>query len=206
MNEGEQALQVTYKGAELTIDVIQKLLAAIFSNNGRPASKTKTITGKQSIKRLTKQGKDLTSISLDEKPDFVSFKSELKKHGVDFSVMKGNDSYEIFFKAVDAAQIEHSLKRVVKEAAQENQEKDNLQENQPEVTTNDSQTKENPSDKQAETKEAVKNETASLHTTDKAASAPQQKQSIHKKIENAKAKANTLNQTKAVTKNKGLER
>jgi len=107
---GQGALQVTFKGAELTLDVLVKVFAAILRELGKRDQNIQH--GIQSLKSLTAQGNQLTPVNIQER-DLLKVANDLKKYQVDFSVMKNESGTEhtLFFKAKDAAVIEHALRQ-----------------------------------------------------------------------------------------------
>lgn len=106
---GQGALQVTFKGAELSLDVMVKVFAAILRELGKmdPA-----VHGLQSLKSLEAQGSQLTPVDFHES-DLQKVAAQLKKYQVDFSIMKNENGREhtLFFKAKDTAVIQHALRQ-----------------------------------------------------------------------------------------------
>lgn len=69
--------------------------------------------GKQSVKRLGKQGQGLTTIEITDK-NIKSFERHARKHGVDFALKKDKSTepprYIVFFKGRDEESIKSALK------------------------------------------------------------------------------------------------
>lgn len=71
---------------------------------GSPEKRQKTRSGKQSLKKLKQQGKDLSSIEITDK-NIRSFERFARKYCVDYCLKKDSSSkpphYYVFFKAAD---------------------------------------------------------------------------------------------------------
>ncbi len=76
--------------------------------------------GKQSVKRLGKQGQGMTNIEITDK-NIKSFERYAKKYGVDFAVKKDKSvvppKYIVFFKAKDEESIKNAFKDFTKAMA-----------------------------------------------------------------------------------------
>ncbi|KFI46113.1 PcfB family protein [Bifidobacterium biavatii] len=117
----QQALQrageATVKGgARLTVKVSVGIVKTLLRIAGWPLKTTKeTIkeksnTGRMSVKKLqAKNGGDLHDIQLD--PDSVrEVTRQLKKNGIDYSITKEGDQYNLTFAGKDADHINHIVK------------------------------------------------------------------------------------------------
>lgn len=100
----QQAIQVSIKATEMSYDLLVALAKSIIEN------KNKIEHGEQSLKKLNMQGRKLESIELPDK-DIKSFKKQLNKHSVDFSIMQHKDTkdYTIFFKGQDIERVNMGL-------------------------------------------------------------------------------------------------
>lgn len=118
------AIEIVSEGTKLTGELIANILRTakdMLSDNGKVAKNSnvydnKTPSGKQKIDDLIK--KHVGGIdSLDEnisKEQVKDYSKELKKLGVDFSVVKnGKDDYSFFFASKDSAVMEKALKNVI---------------------------------------------------------------------------------------------
>lgn len=105
----ESTVQVMYKGANITLDILKSLIQTLVQN------RDKITHGEQSVKKLNLQGKQLESVKLSGE-DIKTFKRELKRHGVDFSVMKDRTTgeYSVFFKAQDIDRVYNGLEKCIK--------------------------------------------------------------------------------------------
>lgn len=118
------AIEIVSEGTKLTGELIAGVLRTakdMLSDTGKSNRNSnlydnKTPSGKQKINDLIK--KHVGGIdSLDEnisKEQVKDYSKELKKLGVDFSVVKnGKDDYSFFFASKDSAVLEKALKNVI---------------------------------------------------------------------------------------------
>jgi hypothetical protein len=118
------AIEIVSEGTKLTGELIAGILRTakdMLSDTGKSNGNSnlydnKTPSGKQKINDLVK--KHVGGIdSLDEnisKEQVKDYSKELKKLGVDFSVVKnGKDDYSFFFASKDSAVMEKALKNVI---------------------------------------------------------------------------------------------
>lgn len=116
----DEAIEMVSQGARLTTNLIQfifKSLADKLEKNGEKALiDSQSKEGKQKINNLLRKHKDGIQ-SLDEnltKEQVKDYQKELKKLGVDFSIVKNEkDNYSFFFAGGQADLIEKALKNVV---------------------------------------------------------------------------------------------
>ena len=109
----QKAVKITYKGVTITAKVMGDLIKHFLANVGNEKF------GKQSIKKLNKKGKALDSIPISN-ADIKGLQRELKKFGVDYSVMKSTEqkTYDIYFKGTDIQQIQTGLKNYMTKSLQ----------------------------------------------------------------------------------------
>ena len=108
MELGEQAVQVTFRTAAVTFDMILRATRiSVQRHNGIKH-------GEQKIQNLNRQGKQLESVSLMQE-DIKSFRKELNRYGVDFSVVKDKQTneYSVFFKGKDTERVYNALEKVL---------------------------------------------------------------------------------------------
>lgn len=100
----QQAIQVSIKATKISYDLLVALAKSIIQN------KDKIEHGEQNLKKLNMQGRKLESIELPDQ-DIKSFKKQLNKHSVDFSIMKNKETkdYTIFFKGQDIERVNIGL-------------------------------------------------------------------------------------------------
>lgn len=113
---GEQTVQVAFKGVEMSVEMIYKLFRALLENLTASKAQAQTLsnakTGKQSLKSLSKQNKELVPVDIDNQ-NIKEIQRELKKDGVDFSIRKNKITNDktLFFKAKDSNIIEYAIER-----------------------------------------------------------------------------------------------
>lgn len=126
---GEQAAQVLIRaGTEVTLDLIREIIEKLLADRANHVPH-----GQQSIKQLTQQhNQKLENIELTA-ADLKALKTELKRYGVDFAVMKDKETgnHSVFFKAKDEALIYKALSDVVKGVLKDDKSQDQDQEKQP---------------------------------------------------------------------------
>jgi hypothetical protein len=107
----QKVVELTYKGTGISVKTLLEILKK-FADHCKEQEKY----GKQSIKQLNRKGKNLDSIPVVDK-DVKGVERELKKLGVDFAVRKSKseeNTYQIYFKAADVAQIKTALEDYMK--------------------------------------------------------------------------------------------
>jgi len=133
MNEeiAGKSLEVGFRIANLSLDLILKGLEFIkeklddeqskqsktpeIPNLNHTEANPKVKEGQMTLKELQKQGGGLSTVEL-EKPHLRTLKNTLKKHGVDFSVVKdGKGQYTLFFKGKDADSMAHAFKQYTRQ-------------------------------------------------------------------------------------------
>ncbi|HHY08904.1 MAG TPA: PcfB family protein [Corynebacteriales bacterium] len=77
----QQAIEVSFKATKISYNLLVALSKSIVEN------KDKIEHGEQSLKKLNMQGRKLESIDLPDS-DIKSFRKQLNKHSVDFSIMQ----------------------------------------------------------------------------------------------------------------------
>lgn len=107
---GEQAIQVEWSVAKVTAKALKELIEQLLANRNRITH------GEQSLSRLNLQGKKLESVELDGQ-DLKSFRRELNKYSVDYSVMKNRETgnYIVFFKGQDVDRVYVGLQKCVQD-------------------------------------------------------------------------------------------
>lgn len=120
---GEQTVQVTFRGAEMTAEVLYKLIRATLEElkKSKSQAQPKEKIGQQSLKSLTKKDGNLVPVDVSGQ-SMKDIKAELKRDGVDFSIQKNrnNGDLTLFFKARDSAVVEHALEQQLAKAEREN--------------------------------------------------------------------------------------
>lgn len=124
------AIEVVSQGTKLSGELLLKLLKKLnemLANDKEKENyvlKDNTKEGKQKINDLIKKHKDGVN-SLDDnltKEQVKDYAKELKKVGIDFSVVKnGKDNYSFYFAGKDAAILEKGLKNIVERKSLENE-------------------------------------------------------------------------------------
>lgn len=106
----EKAVALSIKAAKLTSMVLAKSISKFLSEmekqkkNKDSRAPNEVYKGKQSVKQLTGQGANLSSIEIQD-DGIKKFGHIAKKYGVDFAVKKDpaeKNKYLVFFKAKDA--------------------------------------------------------------------------------------------------------
>lgn len=130
------AMEVVSQGVKLSEALILKVLESLnekLANKDNEKQnfiiKDNNKDGKQKIKDLINKHKDGVN-SLDDnltKEQVKDYAKELKKTGIDFSVVKnGKDNYSFYFAGKDAAILEKGLKNIVEKKNLENEKKKSL--------------------------------------------------------------------------------
>lgn len=116
MEEGQAAVQITLRAAEMTADAIKNAIAAAF-DLARGAIRNKGVSaGRESVSALKAQQNYLQSVAFDA-GDLKAVKAELKRYGVEVSAVTNTrtNQVDLFFKASDAAKIEAAFRNIVQE-------------------------------------------------------------------------------------------
>lgn len=102
------AVSVVTKVVELTPDAVMAAIRGLAKLASLPAAPKH---GFQTLRQLNAQGVALTNIPISD-IDIAAIKTDLKKMGVDFAIMKNplENSYELFFKGRDVDQIHVVMK------------------------------------------------------------------------------------------------
>jgi hypothetical protein len=110
----KQVLGLTYKGTETTVKILFEVISKALKDIKFHA-KSQITTGEQSLKRLNTQGKQLESVDISN-DDIKSFRKELNRYNVDFSIMKDKsaETQTIFFKGQDVDRIYKALEVCIK--------------------------------------------------------------------------------------------
>lgn len=108
---GEQAVKVTFSTIEITATTIKAIIEALLKNKNTSYIEH----GKQSLKKLNQQNRKLEKVDLS-KEDIKSFKRELNRYHVDFSIMRDKESglYSIYFKSQDIDRVHSGLQNCIK--------------------------------------------------------------------------------------------
>ncbi|MDR2043214.1 MAG: PcfB family protein [Clostridium sp.] len=102
----EQAVRIAWKGGEITVKALLALIRQMTENRGRIRH------GRQSLSRLNLQGKQLEQLELAGE-DMKSFRRELNRYAVDFSVMqdRASGNRTVFFKGQDVDRVYAGLQK-----------------------------------------------------------------------------------------------
>lgn len=112
---GKEVLSITVGTAKITLGILKTILNAINKHIDNSKTSPKISRGYQSLKELNKQDQELHDMPLSKK-DLKYLKRELKSYGIDFAIKKNPtqpESYTLYFKGKDAAQIQNALKNCV---------------------------------------------------------------------------------------------
>lgn len=112
----DQAVQITVSADRITAGILRTVMQEYvyqYHMNSRQSSVTH---GEQSLEELNAQGKQLEHVDLKDE-DIQAVRQELRRYGVDFSIMKepDSDTYHLFFKAQDIDRVRLGLEKVVKD-------------------------------------------------------------------------------------------
>lgn len=114
----EAGIELTSEGIRLSLNLLAYILRVTADSleQNKNIIRNDTIAGKQKIESLLKKHRDGVE-TLDEnltKQQVKDYQKELKKLGVDFSVVKnGKDNYSFFFASSQASVIEKALKNII---------------------------------------------------------------------------------------------
>lgn len=107
---GNKSISITVKSAKMSMRVIKRVIKAYLDHSKNVKDQPKQ--GKQSLKELNRQNNALQDIPISSQ-DLKRFRYELRSYGVDYAIKKDltqPDTYRIYFKGKDIAQIENALK------------------------------------------------------------------------------------------------
>lgn len=114
---GMEALQVEFKASKVTLETMMKIFNQLAQGHYAP------VHGEQSIRRLSLQNAELTTLDVD--PIIVhDLRKRLKQYGIDFHIDKRLDTqdesgkesrYVLWIKARDQKVIKQALERVVRD-------------------------------------------------------------------------------------------
>ncbi|MCD8011856.1 MAG: PcfB family protein [Lachnospiraceae bacterium] len=109
----EKVISLAIKGGKISADLLKAALTKLLKEMGEIEKETEqklkarreTVShGKQSLKKLTQQGSQLTNIEVTDK-NIKSFDRVARKYGIDYSLKKDASTepprYLVFFKAKD---------------------------------------------------------------------------------------------------------
>ncbi|MCD8398784.1 MAG: PcfB family protein [Lachnospiraceae bacterium] len=109
----EKTISLAIKGGKISASILKVALTKLLSEMGKAGkqavqkskSQRETVShGKQSLKKLTQQGSQLTNIEITDK-NIKSFDRVARKYGIDYSLKKDASTepprYLVFFKARD---------------------------------------------------------------------------------------------------------
>lgn len=114
----EAGIELASEGIRLSLNLLAYILRVTADSleQNKNIIRNDTIAGKQKIESLLKKHRDGVE-TLDEnltKQQVKDYQKELKKLGVDFSVVKnGKDNYSFFFASSQASVIEKALKNII---------------------------------------------------------------------------------------------
>ncbi|MGX7197724.1 PcfB family protein [Enterococcus olivae] len=161
-------------------------------------------TGKQTLKELMQQNRQLTFVPLEEQTDLRRLQKELKQYAVDFSVVKeGKTKWQIFFKAQDAEIFNQAFKKVLSKFDSEFQKVNQEKMPEQDATSKGDQSKSQKNrERESEPKHSMEKQTKNRPL------------SVNERLEKAKREAQTYNQAvqkepvnvKRRKKNKEVER
>ena len=119
MNEevASKTVHLAIQTGKVTVKTILRGLHAWYRHHQRKKDVAKmsgeTVKGKQSVKKLIRQGQGVSSMDIGDS-GIKEFKKIANKYGVDFAIVKDKDvdppRYTVFFKAKDADAITQILK------------------------------------------------------------------------------------------------
>ena len=103
-------VSVELKSVDCTLSILKDVIGKMLEMH-----KESSQQGKQDIKSLNRQGKQLESLELSGE-DVKGFQKELKRQGVDFSAMRDKESGNtiFYFKAQDVNRVYSGLEKVAK--------------------------------------------------------------------------------------------
>lgn len=106
------AAQITIKAVDLTYEIILKAFRAM--RESKKVKEPRFKKGKQTLKQLNKQNIETTLLEVNNR-DIKFVQKQLKKFGVDFSVLKGVEpyTYNLVCKGKDIDQIDLAIKRAI---------------------------------------------------------------------------------------------
>ncbi len=114
--QAQQALRVVMDGSRITAQAVISCMRMVTQYAQTPHH------GRQSIKHLNLQGRQLTSIPIED-PQMQAIKRQLKSYSVDFSIMREKqpdgmaDKTSLWFKAQDQERICAALENVIADMA-----------------------------------------------------------------------------------------
>lgn len=112
----DQAVQISISTDRITAEILRAVIREYVYRLHTKSRQSSAVHGEQSLEDLNAQGKQLESVELKDE-DVQNIRQELKRYGVDFSVMKepDSDTYRLFFKSQDVDRVYLGLKKWVKD-------------------------------------------------------------------------------------------
>lgn len=110
----QEVVRIAWKGTEITAKIIQALMKEAIERKSYP------VHGEQSIQQLNEQNKQLENVDITKK-DLKILRSQLKRHGVDFSILKdpATKEFSVYFKSQDVSRVYKGLEKCISEIAKE---------------------------------------------------------------------------------------
>ena len=139
MNEeiANKTIHLAIQTGKVTVKTILRGLLAWYRHHQRKKDVAKmsgeTVKGKQSVKKLIRQGQGVSSMDIGDS-GIKDFKKIANKYGVDFAIVKDKAAdpplYTVFFKAKDA----DAIKQILKEyAVKQTKKKEKAAEKKPSI-------------------------------------------------------------------------
>lgn len=116
--QAQQALRVVMDGGKVTLQAVTACIRMVVQHANDPHH------GKQTIAQLNRQGRQLSSVAIDD-PQIKAIQKQLKAYGVDFSILREKQpdgaagKTSLWFKAQDQEQICTALENIIADMARE---------------------------------------------------------------------------------------
>ena len=124
--QAQQALRVVMDGGKVTLQAVTACIRMVVQHANDPHH------GKQTIAQLNRQGRQLSSVAIDD-PQIKAIQKQLKAYGVDFSILREKQldgaagKTSLWFKAQDQEQICTALENIIADLGREVQTPDQEQ-------------------------------------------------------------------------------
>ena len=96
-----KSVALSIKATKLTASVLKAALRKALAEMEKAKKNPKVYKGKQSVKKLVRQGAGVSNIEITD-GNIKSFEKVARKYGIDFALKKADDRYLVFFKGRDA--------------------------------------------------------------------------------------------------------
>jgi hypothetical protein len=125
----DKTVALSVRAGKMTARVLRSVLRKLLAEMKRKRNNPKIYKGKQSVKKLVRQGAGVSNIEITD-GNIKSFERVAKKYGVDFALKKdatiSPPRWLVFFKARDADALTAAFKEFTAKSVDRNHEKPSI--------------------------------------------------------------------------------